>query len=103
MRKGSIRLLVAINKRPNFQTQRDSKIRVGIGSNSLGNRCCVMRPLTRIAIAGLNNHSTHGSLLEPVWNPLEAVTPLGLAVDAMIATFSGSYLVGAQGLEPWTR
>jgi hypothetical protein len=42
----SIRLLVAINKRPNFWTQRDSKIPAGIDSNSLGNRCCVMRSLT---------------------------------------------------------
>jgi hypothetical protein len=39
MGKDSIRLLVAINKRLNFQTQRDSKIQDEIGGNSLGNRC----------------------------------------------------------------
>jgi hypothetical protein len=38
MGKDSIRLLVAINKRLNFRTQRDSKILAGIDSNSLGNR-----------------------------------------------------------------
>jgi hypothetical protein len=38
MGKDSIRLLAAIKKRLNFQTQRDSKIRAGIDGNSLGNR-----------------------------------------------------------------
>jgi hypothetical protein len=38
MGKDSIRLLIAINKRLNFRTQRDSKIRAGIDGNSLGNR-----------------------------------------------------------------
>jgi hypothetical protein len=36
--KDSIRLLVAIEKRLNFQTRRDRKIRVGMVGNSLGNR-----------------------------------------------------------------
>ena len=38
MGKDSIRLLVAIEKRLNFQTQRDRKIQDGIDGNSLGNR-----------------------------------------------------------------
>jgi hypothetical protein len=38
MGKDSIRLLAAIKKRLNFQTQRDRKIQGKINSNSLGNR-----------------------------------------------------------------
>jgi hypothetical protein len=38
MGKDSIRLLVAMEKRLNFQTQRDSKIQGEIDGNSLGNR-----------------------------------------------------------------
>jgi cytochrome c551/c552 len=38
MGKDSIRLLVAIKKRLNFQTQRDKKIQDSIDGNSLGNR-----------------------------------------------------------------
>jgi len=38
MGKDSIRLLVAIDKCPNFLTQRHRKIQDGIGGNSLGNR-----------------------------------------------------------------
>jgi len=38
MGKDSIRLLAAIKKRLNFQTQRDSKIRAGIDGNGLGDR-----------------------------------------------------------------
>jgi hypothetical protein len=71
MGKDSIRLLDAMEKRLNFRTQRDSKIRVGIGGNSLGNRCCGMRSHTRIAIASMSNHSAHGTILEPVWNLLQ--------------------------------
>jgi hypothetical protein len=40
--KDSIRLLVAINKRLNFQTQRDRKIQGKIDGNSLGNRCSIL-------------------------------------------------------------
>jgi hypothetical protein len=39
MGKDSIRLLVAVEKLLDFQTQRDSKIQAGTDSNSLGNRC----------------------------------------------------------------
>jgi hypothetical protein len=41
MGKDSIRLLVAINKRLNFPTQRDSKVQDRIDRNGLGNRCSV--------------------------------------------------------------
>jgi hypothetical protein len=41
MGKDSIHLLVAIEKRLNFQTQRDSKIQDEIDGNSLGNRCSI--------------------------------------------------------------
>jgi hypothetical protein len=41
MGKDSIRLLAAIKKRLNFQTQRDRKIQGKINSNSLGNRCSI--------------------------------------------------------------
>jgi hypothetical protein len=37
MEKDSIRLLVVINKHPNFQTQRDRKIQDRIDANGLGN------------------------------------------------------------------
>ena len=70
MGKDSIRLLVAINKRLNFRTQRDSKIRVGIDSNSLGNRCRVMRSLTRLRS---RYEYTRGALLEPLWNLLQGL------------------------------
>ena len=41
MGKDGTRLLVAINKRLNFLTQRDRKIQDRIDSNSLGNRCSI--------------------------------------------------------------
>jgi len=47
MGKDRIRLLVAINKRLNFWTQRDSKILAGIDSNSLENYCPIRLSVTR--------------------------------------------------------
>jgi hypothetical protein len=41
MGKDNIRLLAAIKKRLNFQTQRDSKIQDKMGCNGLGNRCSI--------------------------------------------------------------
>ena len=41
MGKDSIRLLAAIKKRLNFQTQRDSKVQDRIDRNGLGNRCSI--------------------------------------------------------------
>jgi hypothetical protein len=73
MGKDGVDWLIAIKKRPNFRTQRDRKIQDETDGNSLGNRCRAMRSLTAIAIAGMNSHSTHGALLEPVWNPLQGL------------------------------
>jgi hypothetical protein len=47
MGKDSIDLWVTINKRPNFRTQRDSKIRAGNAGNSLGNRWSIRLSATR--------------------------------------------------------
>jgi hypothetical protein len=38
MGKGGIDFVIAINKRPNFRAQRNSKIQDEINGNSLGNR-----------------------------------------------------------------
>ena len=68
----------------------------GLGSSRAGGREMISPP-TR---PGIN---PHGSLLEPLWNLFrEAIFSLdGRRKES--GKFSATWVVGAQGLEPWTR
>jgi hypothetical protein len=108
MGKDGIVLLIAIKKRPIFRRQRDCEIQDDIDGNSLGNRCCATRQFMVVVprlfsaefehifsdLSGFDTKCVHDRVHEHFLRP---------PTSAKMRHKSLILLVGAQGLEPWTR